>query len=98
LLPNTNEDSWKTSSIFDEVSGFDVNLSRAAGSNKTFNLTKKNVFYFLIFFIVSDLVGKDEKATGPPSNLHPATSTPHPPAGVGSREIPEFFTLNFEKK
>ena len=44
------------------------------------------------------LVGKDEKATVPPSNLHPPTSTLHPPAGVGPRERPQFFTWNFEKK
>ena len=52
------------------------------------------------------LVGKDEKATGPPSTLQPPPdstlqpplSTLHPPAGVGPRERPQFFTWNFQKK
>ena len=37
------------------------------------------------------LVGKDEKATGPPSNLHP-------PKGFGPSDIQKFFTWNFQKK
>tara|TARA_B100001105_G_C22315576_1_gene410128 strand:+ start:40 stop:147 length:108 start_codon:yes stop_codon:yes gene_type:complete len=30
--------------------------------------------------------------------VHSPSSIPHPPAGVGSREMPGFFTWNFEKK